>query len=640
MVRDISLNEDDTIVSMLIRSVEVFSQRPALRIKDNDTFRTITYGQLFGLIEEFACGLIHLGFQRGDHIGLISDNRMEWLISDLAILGIGCVDVPRGSSSLEGEILSILSHSDAKAVLVENREQFLKLGEIQKRIPQIEAIVVLEEGFKGDRDNNIFSFDDVVEMGRGLLKKDERLFMKRIKQVKSDDLATIIYTSGTTGEPKGVMLTHGNIMHNVRVAPPQFDISERDRFLSLLPTWHIFERTLEYMTLSCGASIAYSKPVRQVFMEDIKLVKPTYMVCVPRIWEGIYKGILAGVKKRGMVKRCLFGFFFHVGEIYVRALRMLNATYPCYKKEGHFILKSKRFIARLVKAFLHGLYKIGDNLIFRRIRDKILGKDLVNLISGGAALPRIVDEFFETIGVTIMEGYGLTETSPVVCTRRHHHRVMYTVGPPLPEVEVKIVDKENRPLPPGNTGLIKIRGPLVMKGYYKRRDLTAKVIDKDGWLDSGDLGRMTINGEIKIMGREKDTIVLLGGENIEPVPIENRLKESPFIAQAVVVGQDKKYLGALLIPDFEALRAHKGLQLNSHSNIDIVRDKGVLDLVKGEMKRLINPKDGFHSFERVYHFSLLSSDFKIGRELTHTMKLKRDVIHRLYMKETNKIFGE
>lgn len=636
----IPINEDDTILGMLHKNIEVFYKRPAVKVKDDKTFRTISYRQLFNLIEGLGAGLINLDFKKGNHIGLISDNRMEWLISDLAILGIGCVDVPRGSSSSIEEIIYILNHSDSKAVFLENKEQFLKLKKSENKIPLIKTIIVLEEGFKGDKDKGIYSFDAVIELGRKLLKTDKSLFIQRLKETNPDDLATIIYTSGTTGEPKGTMLTHRNIMHNVRVAPPLFDITEKDRFLSVLPTWHIFERTLEYMALSKGSSISYSKPVRQIIKEDIKLVKPTYMVCVPRIWEAIYKGILTKMSKEWVLKRYIFIFFLYIGKMYAKTLRIINLAYPMYKKERYIILRFKQLIALIVKGFLLGFYEMGEKLVFNNIKKNFLGNSTVYLISGGASLPKAVDEFFEAIGITILEGYGLTETSPIVCTRRHNHRVIFTVGPPLPEVEVKIVDKNNKPLPPGETGLIKIRGPLIMRGYYKRKDLTAKVIDRDGWFDSGDLGKMTIKGELKITERDKDTIVLLGGENVEPTPIENKLKESSFITQAVVVGQDKKHLGALLVPDFETLRSYKELGLDSQNYTDITNNKAVVNLIKDEIRRLISPKNGFKNFEKIYKFCILPSDFRVGRELTHTMKLKRNVINRLYQKETKKMYGD
>lgn len=634
------ITKDDTIASMISKSAATFSKRPALKVKDDNTFRTITYGQLFELVEEFGSGLSRLGLKEEDHIGLISDNRMEWLVSDLAIMGIGGVDVPRGTCSNNEEIEYILNHSDARAVILENGELLSRLKTIiSNKIPLIKLIIVLEEGFKGEKDKGIYSFDEVIEQGRELLKKDKTFFVDKIRKISPDNLATIIYTSGTTGEPKGVMLTHKNIMHNVRTAPPLFNFTEDDSSLSVLPSWHIYERTFEYMVLRCGASIIYSKPIKQVFLEDVKSEKPSYMVCVPRIWEGIHKGILSSVSKQSLFKRFLFAFFLRIGKIYGKALRTLNNAVPVYEQEGSLVKGLKRLGGLVTKALLFWFYKLGERLIFDKIKKRVLGGNLSNPVSGGASLPAVVDEFFEAIGIPILEGYGLTETSPVVCTRRHHHRTLFTIGSPLPEVEVKIVDKNNNPLPPGGTGLLKIRGPLVMKGYYKQDDLTAQVIDEEGWFNSGDLAQMTVSGEVKITGRAKDTIVLLGGENVEPGPIEGKLKESPYIAQAVVVGQDKKYLGALITPDFEALNADNELNLNSDENSDIVKEKKVHDLIKKEVRKLVHSDTGFKAFERIYKFHLLASDFKVGRELTHTMKVKRNVVHKLYAKEIDEMYG-
>lgn len=629
---------EETLNEMFHKRAELYSKRPAVKVKVKKRFEAISYHELWNLVKEFGTGLIHLGIRSGDHIGMISDNRLEWLICDLAILGIGAVDVPRGSDITLEEVKYILNHSDSRGVIVEDEEQLKKVLHIKENLPHLEKIIVMDENYKGKGLRNVYPFDEVLKRGRELLKRGDQTFLERSKTVKPQDLATIIYTSGTTGEPKGVMLSHANIMHNVRVLPPLFNITYEDRFLSILPPWHAFERTVEYVALSCGASIAYSKPARQVLLANLQLEKPTLLACVPRVYEGMYQAIWANIRKEKKIKQRLIALLTRMAISYIKGVRILKGTEPIFRREVSGTRYFKRLKALSKKLLFSYPYFTADKLVFSKIRE-ITGGCLRLSVSGGGALPHYLDDFFEAAGIRILEGYGLTETSPVVCCRLLGREIAHTVGPPVPETEIKIADERGNPLPPGQQGRIMIRGPQVMMGYYKDEDATKMVMDEEGRFDSGDLGRLTQTGELQITGRAKDTIVLRSGENVEPEPIECKLRESPFIKQVMIIGQDKRQLGALIVPDFDEVKSYldeEGIKLMVPA--EIIEEKKVVELFRKEVNRLVAENSNFKKFEKISKFELIPEEFKVGEELTHTLKMKRDLIAAKYEKEIERMF--
>jgi len=324
----------------------------------------------------------------------------------------------------------------------------------------------------------------------------------------------------------------------------------------VLPVWHSFERILQYLILQSGATIAYSKPVGSILLADMQAVQPHWFPSVPRIWESVKDGIYKNIKQSSKVKRVLFRFFVGVGESFAYFRNHLLGRYPRFSPRNRVL----EIVAAIVPFLLLApLWALGDILVYKKIKTK-LGKNFIAGVSGGGALPGAVDRFFDAIGVLILEGYGLTETAPVLGVRLKTHPVIGTVGPVHRGTEIKIVGESGEILGPGQKGVIHVRGPQIMMGYYKRPDLTARIMDKEGWLDTGDLGMLSYDGEIKITGRAKDTIVLRGGENIEPLPIEQRLAESSYIQQAVVLGQDEKYLAALIVPKQANLLSGPGKQ--------------------------------------------------------------------------------
>ncbi|MBI4640731.1 MAG: AMP-binding protein [Candidatus Tectomicrobia bacterium] len=628
----------ETLNEMFRRSVQQYRALPAFKVKREGNFQAISYSQLGTTVEEFGTGLITLGMKSGDHVGLISENCYEWILSDLAILGAGGSDVPRGGESSVDEIKYILNHSDARIAIVEDETQLKKLLQAREELPNLEAIIVMDESYADRETPSVYPFQDVVKRGREAISKGNHEFSERSSHVKKEELATIIYTSGTTGAPKGVMLSHQNIMHNIRVVPPLLNVSHNDRFLSILPPWHSYERIAEYIALYCGASTAYSKPVRQVLLADLLLIKPTFIPSVPRIWETIYNGVMANVKQQPPPRQKLFHLFVTLGEKYTEALRVIRDIDTLFHTPTQGERRAMKIKAYFLRCALALPYRLADKAVFSHIRERTGGAVRAG-ISGGGALPHHMDLFFQAVGLTVLEGYGLTETSPVAAVRYFGREALYTVGPPLPETEIKIIDEQGNSLPPGEKGLIMIRGPQVMRGYYKDQPMTEKVIDQEGWFNSGDLGQMTIRGEIQITGRAKDTIVLLSGENLEPGPIEDRLKLSEYVKDIMVVGQDKRSVGALIVPDFSALEEYaraRNIPLENHE--ELIKKPEILELFRHEINKLVSREAGFKAFERVTRFVLLTHEFTVGRELTHTLKMRRNVISELYQQEIEEMF--
>jgi len=631
-----------TLNQMIKESSEKYKDLPALKIREGDVFKPISYISLYNNIEKLGTGLIELGIKKDDHVGLISDNRFEWIMCDLAILGTGACDVPRGSDSTAQELEYILRHAEIKTCFVENKKQLDKIYTIAENLLDLKNLIVIDGEEKVAKENyrlmNIFTMDELINKGEKFLEAGDTRFREASLSVKPDDLATIIYTSGTTGEPKGVMLSHRNIMHNVVASPKAIPITTGDRFLSILPAWHSFERTVEYVLLYIGASNAYSKPAAQVLLKDLELEKPHYIASVPRIWESLYNAIHYKISKENMIRRFLFNTFVKAGITHYKARMKVKNLMPRFKPAGIIERFFEIIIFNSLLFLLAPAVKIGDRLIYKQIRQKT-GGCLKAGISGGGALQKHVDDFFAGIRLRVLEGYGLTETSPIVSARTFERPVPYTVGPLLEDVQVKIVDENGNELPAGEKGIIMVKGPLVMQGYYKNREATENVLSPDGWLNTGDLGRMTITGELQITGRVKDTIVLLGGENIEPLPIEQVLCQSRYINQVMVTGHDKKTLGALIVPNLEALEEYAKENNISYSSIEeLVEKQEIKNLFRREIRIYVTPKQGFRAVEYISCFKILPREFEVGRELTHTLKMRRNLINDLYSDYIEEMF--
>ncbi len=720
-----------TLNEMLVQSADKFKERPAFKVKKHKQFVPINYQELYQKVKIFGTGLLELGFIKGNHIGLISENRLEWILSDLAIIGIGAVDVPASGNSYARDVAFKLEHSDSIASILEGEKVLTEFLKVSSRLSNIKTLILLDQvivfsdseetpewaksipfqnngkidkifyqkicsiitnnsGYlllsenakffleeyiknqgeelaiklslkntpelqerisaktriikQGQIENlpTIHSFTKIYNLGKQLIEKGDHRFVDIAKKAQPDDLITIIYTSGTTSDPKGVMLTHRNVMHNVNNLPKAVgDLHERDRFLSVLPSWHIYERTVEYCSISFGASTAYSKPFKQILLPDLLLEKPTVLCTVPRIWNSLYKGIMFKIKNGGKFQQWIFFKGLDIAKKYKYAKRMLDNSLPLFDRDQYSPLEIKE--AKKTISNLSLQYGLVNKLIFKKIREMLGGK-VKFAISGGGALQEDIDIFLDAVDVCVLEGYGLTETSPVIAGRSQKKPIIFTVGATIPKTTVNIVDKEkdNVIMPHGQAGIVMVKGDLVMKGYYKNKKRTAQVL-KNGWFNTGDLGKKTYNGKyLKIIGRIKDTIVLRGGENVEPQPLEDKLKESQYINMVIVVGQDKPRLGALIVPDFEALKEYSQKNnITYQTKRDLISKNEIISLFQKEQKRLISRDNGFQPFETVIGIALLSEEFTHEKnEMTESLKLRRFVIHEKYQQEIDRICGE
>lgn len=592
----------------------------------------ITYKQLYLQIQQFASGLQSVGIKENAKIALFADNSPRWLIADQGIMMAGGVDVVRSSAADRYELLYIIEDSDSTALVVENLKTLAKLRPELDELP-IELVVLLsDEETKADDSLPILNFQQLMARG-------ENRTLQLVQQ-REETLATLLYTSGTTGKPKGVMLTHGNLLHQVMNATAVIQPEPGDRVLSILPSWHAYERTAEYYILSRGCTQIYTS-IRN-FKQDLKTFRPNLMVGVPRLWESLYEGVQKQFREQPPNKQRLVEFFFGASERYVTAKRIVEGLSLEHRNPSG----RDRLLAQLQVLLLAPLHAIGDKLVYSKVREAT-GGQIKYVISGGGSLAKHLDTFYEIIGVTLLVGYGLTETAPITNVRRPKHNRRGSAGQPLPLTEIRIVDPTTRQtLPPGQTGLVLIRGPQVMQGYYKKPEATAKAIDPEGWFDSGDLGWMTRSHDLVLTGRAKDTIVLSNGENIEPQPIEDACVRSPYIDQIMLVGQDQKALGALIVPNFDALdqwASEQNLSLNipmagESARKDLDND-AVIMLFRQELKREVQNRPGYRPDDRIATFRLLLEPFSMENGMmTQTLKIRRPVVSERYRAIIDEMF--
>lgn len=637
--------ENYTVAKMIKNSAEKWPEIPSQyrRLKNGD-FEPITYRTMYQTGLDFGAGLLDLGLKRTEPIGLISDNCPEWQQADIGVISIGAVDVPRGCDATLIDLEQILAITECKFCIAQNNSQVKKIMSLKEKLPVLKIIIALEDDIKDEvRDAckagavELYTFNQLVNSGKKWRVEHKDEIEAEVEKGTGDDLATIIFTSGTTGTPKGVMLTHKNFLAQLDEIPERIYINPGDRALSVLPVWHVFEREVEYVILIQGGSICYSKPIGSILLADFKKLNPHLLPAVPRVFEAVYDGVTKKMRKTGGLVLKLFNFFVGVAKIHKAMQRKMFNENPCftaYRPVLWWIL----FI--LPWSLMWPLYWLGDLLIFRKIK-VMLGSNFRAGIAGGGAYPKNIDEFFWAIGVEIVEGYGLTETAPIVAVRPIAAPIYRTIGSPIRGIQARIVDMDGYVLERGQQGILQIKGPTVMKGYYKRPDLTEKVMTVDGWLDTGDLAVFTIHNELQIKGRIKDTIVLRGGENLEPLPIEMKLSESRFIKQAVVLGQDKRYLAALILVDEDEIKnyaAENGIQYDTYENL--LASNEIQTLYEGEIANLISSKNGFKMFERINKFTLITKPFEVGVELSAKQEIMRFRINEIYKKQIEAMFVE
>lgn len=622
----------------LFRQVgQTYAERPALAWKEAGEYRTMRYRELYERGAALAAAWIELGLKAREHVAILSDNRPEWMVCDYAALMCGCADVPRAADVTDQEITYIVGHSDSVMVLVENPALLQRVLAVRDYLPKVRHVVLMcGESPAG---SGVLRLADLVERGQSLRATGDKSVEERMERIKGEDYFTLIYTSGTTGEPKGVALTHDNMLSQIRDLP--FRLFPGDRILSILPVWHSYERVFEMVSLSRGVCTYYTS-VRTI-ADDLQKVRPTFMASAPRLWEGLHGRIMQKTRTGSTWRRTLFNTAYHCSREFQSARFFL--TGQVMDLNGRSLAESlRRGIRSAGKMLVYAApYVIFDSLVLKKLR-AVVGGEFRGTVSGGGALPPHVDEFFNYIGIPVLEGYGMTETSPVLAVRTFEKRVIGTVGPFWPHTQIRIVEPgTEKILYPSNTsrgggrglkGEIHAKGPQVMAGYYKNPEATARVL-KDGWMNTGDLGMVTFNNCLKILGRTKETIVLLNGENVEPQPIESRLLESRFIAQCMVVGQDEKCLGALIVPCLASLQ-QQGFDV---ADLEVaVADEGVERLVGAEIRRLVCRESGFKPFETIQGWRFVSKPFEVGEEMTNTFKLRRHVLVAKYQGLLDEIY--
>lgn len=609
-----------------------------------NVWESVSYKEGLEIVKNLAGGLLSIGIERGEHIGLISDNRKEWQQIDLALLSIGAIDIPRGCDATIADLEYILSFAEAKIIIVENKSQIQKILGIKDKLPLVTAFIVFESQDEAVVEKcraagvSLYTFSEILEKGTSFNKDNPSRVDEEIDKGSWDDIASIIFTSGTTGQPKGVMLSHGNFLSQLEDIDERIYLNPGDRGLLVLPVWHAFERSVEYVVISQAATLCYSKPIGPVLLADLKYLNPQVIPAVPRVFEAVYEGIYRKMRKTGGITLKIFNFFVAVALFHSKLDRVLFDRTTRFGMDKRWLEWPAFVIPWLV---CYPIKLLGGVLVFRKIR-AMMGNNFRGAVAGGGALPPAIDKFFWAIGVMLVEGYGLTETAPIISVRPFSRPVLGNVGRPIRELAAKVVDPATgKEVKRGKKGALLVKGPTVMKGYYKRPDLTAEVIDENGWFNTGDLARLSANGEIVLCGRIKDTIVQLGGENVEPAPIEMKIQESRYIQTAVVVGQDQRYLGALIVPEkteIEQFAKEAGLPYKKYS--DLVRSPEIKRLLEGEVSQRVNAKNGFKMFERINKIAVLPKEFEVGVELSAKQEVSRYKINTIYASEIKKLFKD
>ncbi|PIA35950.1 hypothetical protein AQUCO_03400087v1 [Aquilegia coerulea] len=624
-------------------AAETYGDRTALVDPYHNPPTKLTYKQLKQEILEFCEGLRVVGLKTDEKIALYADNSCRWLVADQGIMATGAINVVRGTRSSVEELLQIYIHSDSVALVVDTPELLNRISETFISRAAIRFIILLW-GEKSSLNStvlegvSVFNYKEVIDIGQDSHRLNSHAEGRHhtYEAINSDDVATLMYTSGTTGNPKGVMLTHRNLLHQMRSLGDIVPADSGERFLSMLPPWHAYERAAEYFTFPCGVEQIYTNIKN--FKEDLRRYQPHYIISVPLIYETLYSGIQKQISTSSTARRLIALTLLKISFLYMEMKRICEGKFLTSNTKPGSILVSMMdcLWARIIATLLWPLHVLGQKLVYQKIQSAI-GISKAG-VSGGGSLPLHVDRFFEAIGLKLQNGYGLTEASPVVAARRPSCNVLGTTGHPLKHTDFKIVDSESaEDLPAGSKGIVKVRGPQVMKGYYKNPSATKEAVDEFGWLNTGDIGWIApthsrgrsrnCGGMIVLEGRAKDTIVLSTGENVEPSELEEAAMRSKLIQQIVVIGQDQRRLGAVIVPNKDEL------VLLNDAAAKLSKEK-ITNLLDKEVRKWTSEC----SFQ-IGPILVVEEPFTIDSGLmTPTMKIRRDRVLAKYSDQIASLF--
>jgi len=635
------------LLSVPFETARRYPERISHKWKIKDAPETRSYAQFARMIRILTAAFKAAGITKGDHVGFFVNNRFEWICTDFALMALGAVSVPRGSDTSPKELAFIFRHSDSRHLIVETSRQLVEVLTVFEPADweRCASILIVEPGDRKAIPENLLSkthfYDELVAEGSAALLKEPDLVEKLDAGIKLDDLLTIVYTSGTTGNPKGVMLSHANFVQNLVANTPrlQIDIEKAETTVVMLPSWHVYERAFEYCGIASGLTFVYSSAGR--FSSDLAAEKPQVLISVPRVWESVHQKLIKAVSEMPGAKRRLV-----LGLIKNNQAWMSSA---CYLKGGYISLRDRTFIAKMLAAAWHSIrfvllwpgHKVAG-VLFKAFREKVGGR-LRLATCGAGSLPKYLDELFNAIGITLINAYGMTECAPGILSRVVDMNTFGSTGIPFDNTEVEIRREDGSVAGTGEKGILYVRGPQVMSGYYKNPEATSAVLAKDGWLNTGDLAVRSENGEFIIVGRAKDTIVLMGGENVEPEPIEEKLKESVYIDHAVVLGQDQKQISAIVaINEEELMKLAAELKLSRNEIITSgsasIENDQIYNALWAEVNSLITKEQGFKPFEKITKIFPVLNDFSVGKELTQTLKVKRKYVEERFNQLVDKYF--
>jgi long-chain acyl-CoA synthetase len=588
----------NTLAQMFLNTIQSYPKPDLMLYKEEGEYKPISTEEFKNRVIHLSLGLQELGLKKGDKLVILSENCPEWVITDLANVCLGGITVPIYTSLVPEQIKYIVDNSDAKVVVCSDLSLWEKVNFVKDKLNKVENFIVMGE--KAPEGTMLLS--EVTERGKKLYEKEPELFEKTASQVESEDIASIIYTSGTTGTPKGVMLTHSNFISNSQATASIIEFTAKDTVLSFLPLSHVLERMVTFTYLYKGCSIAYAESIETVG-ENLLEVKPHIMVSVPRVFEKIYAKVMDNVLEGSALKRKLFFWSVKIGKQYAQ----------------------KQLDKEKIPKGLSFKKNIAEKLVFSKIVSRTGGR-VRFFVSGGAPLSKDIAEFFYGMGLIVLEGYGLTESSPVIAVNTLEEIKFGSVGRPIPDVTVKIA----------KDGEILAKGPNIMKGYYKEEEETEEAL-KNGWLKTGDIGYLDEDNFLFITDRKKDIIVTAGGKNIAPQMIENQLKTNPFISNVVVIGDKKRFISALIVPVFEKLEEYAKASGIEYTSIkDLVKNEKIINFMMSEIDRY---SAKFATYERVKKIIILDRDFEIEKgELTPSLKVKRNIVEDKYKDKIDKVY--